>query len=208
LKVKQHTLLSFEFTIGDSSFESFSSYLEKNRELLKNHLIVFKETPSVEVEELLSSESICYINRENCSINMRKKRVTPFEIDVDSIKPTASDSEEEQSSKQLGVLSSGSSNAFHRPIRSGELIETEGDVTVLSRMNSGSEISAGGNVQIFGIIEGKVECNGSYMIVSRIGEKGNVIFNGIILEKSRFMSKQPKLIKLSTDGKLSIEELA
>jgi septum site-determining protein MinC len=207
LKVKQHTLLSFEFTIGDSSFDSFSSYLEKNRELLKNHLIVFRETPSEEIEELLSSESICYINRENCSINMRKKRVTPFEIDVDSIKPVGSNSDSDESLKPPN-LSTGGSGAFHRPIRSGELIETDGNVTVLSRMNSGSEITAGGNVQIFGVIDGKVECNGSYMIVSRIGEKGNVIFNGIILDKKLFTSKQPKLVKLSTDGKLSIEELA
>lgn len=211
MKVKQHTLLSFEFKLDSEDKESLSSYLDKNRDLLKNHLLVFNEKLPENIEEMLKEKSICYLNRENCSLNMRKKRVLPFEVDIDSLieeNREKSESEETPSQTFGSMLTSEFRGAIHRPIRSGELIETDKDIVVLSRMNSGSEIRSSGNVEIFGVVDGRVECNGSYMILSRIGDKGSVIFNGIILDKALFRTKQPKIVKLSVDGKVKIEELA
>ena len=75
------------------------------------------------------------------------------------------------------------------------------------QINDGAEVETSGNLEIFGTVNGKVICNGSYMIIRDIGESGTVIFNGVILEKKRFQTKQAKLLKLDFNRKLIVEEL-
>ena len=91
-----------------------------------------------------------------------------------------------------------------KPIRSGSYIATKNDLTILNQVNGGAEIESEGNIEIFGTISGKIICNGTYMLIRDINDKGLVIFNGIILDKEKF-KKKAKLIKLNSDKRLLLK---
>jgi hypothetical protein len=59
---------------------------------------------------------------------------------------------------------------------------------------------------VFGLLDGKITCNGDYMLLRRIGQSGTVIFNNIIMDKNKFQTDKTKIVKL-VNKQLSIEEL-
>ena len=209
MKIKQHTLQSFEFTITKSedqeainkSEEQFFKFFEKNEPLLTGHILIF-DFITEKIESFLSEKKICFIDKQKyCNLSIRK-RDSVVELEVET----------EKEEQKIITNSNSSKYKFQEraiiktPIRSGEYIETDNDMIILSRINNGAEIISNGNMEIFGEIHGKVECYGDYIIVSHIGKLGSVIFNGVILDNNKF-KKRKQLISLSKDNTLIYQEL-
>lgn len=205
MKVKQQTLQSFEFILDGEDSDRFFSYVKQNEPLLKGHtLIISGEGDLSDIESFLKESNFCYFIR-NCDLSTRKRSVVSLpNLSVEDALKTIKENEESNDTKSVkGRVR----EVIEKPIRSGSFVQTENDLTILSQINSGSEIDVAGNLEIFGTINGRIECEGSYMLLRDIGEKGLVIFNGVILERERFKSRKAKLLKLDSNKRLIVEEL-
>lgn len=184
MKVKQQTLKGFEFEIDSDT--AFEEYYTKNSPLLNGHLLILRGEVSEYIEGFLDEKSVSYINANEKTLLMRKKRsVSVLEESAPELLVNKRlDAETEVSDK---------SSVYHRPIRSGEEIESDEDLVFFSRINSGAVIESSRSIQIFGIIDGLVRSDGDYLILKEIG-KGTVVFHGEELEKSH-LNGQLKLIQ-------------
>ena len=86
---------------------------------------------------------------------------------------------------------------YDRIIRGGEEIKTDKRIIFLKRINGGAEIYSSNSIEVYGEIEGKVESDGEFMIIKKIG-RGLVIFNGTEIKN---------IDKLSFIDKNGIKEL-
>ncbi len=197
MKVRQHTLQIFEFILGQDEKKKFFNYFKRNEPLLRHYTIVLSgDMDFSDIEEFLNEREICYLfNRRDCDFNSRNR----VEISLDEVEDTVPEEREKKNIKIREV--------YEKPIRSGVAIQSDRDIAIFSQINDGAEVETSGNLEIFGTVNGKVICNGSYMIIRDIGESGTVIFNGVILEKKKFQTKQAKLLKLDFNRKLIVEEL-
>lgn len=184
MKVKQQTLKGFEFDIeSDAAFEE---YYTKNAPLLNGHLLILRGEVSAYIQSYLDEKSVAYVNANVRNIAMRKKRSTAV-LEESSTEPFFSKTAE------TGASVISDSCVYHRPIRSGEEIESNSDLVFFSRINSGAVIESSRSIQIFGIIDGLVRSDGEYLILNKIG-KGTVVFHGEELDKSQ-LDGQLKLIQ-------------
>lgn len=208
MKVKQQTLQSFEFILSDTDDEKFFSYMRQNEPLLKGHLLMFSaETISKNILNFLKEKNICFIHRV-CELTTKKKSVITLpNISIDEALQTIKKSEEFENNIVVNRKDEKLREVINKPVRSGTVIKTDNDLIILSQINSGSEIEVSGNMELFGTVNGKVVCDGQYMLIRNIGEYGQVIFKGIILNKDKFKTKKAKLLKLDRDNKLLIDEL-
>ncbi len=209
MKVKQHSLQGFEFILDGENAERFISYFKANEPFLKGHTVILSgKGDLVEIEEFLKKNNVCYFIR-NCELTTRKKSVKTLpDSYIEDIKKSIKESKKEKEQTQQQKNPKGRyREIIEKPIRSGHFISTTNDLLILSQINSGAEVETSGNLEIFGTINGKLECNGSYMLIRDIGDNGLVIFNKVILEKTKFKSKKAKLIKLDYNKRLIVEEL-
>jgi len=185
MKAKQKNVRVFEIEY-ESEDEVLYEYLEKNRVLLCEFLLLFKTPPSQELTRYLQSNH--FIFAPLCGS-------APRERETKSDTQTAPQSTQEE--PQSDAPKTSSTLLIHRTIRSGEVITNEGDITLFGRLNSGARIKCAGNAHLFGVIDGVVECEGEYMILSTIGQ-GSVLFGGMILDSKEFDGK-PKKVFHSND---------
>ncbi len=198
MKAKQKNLRIFEIEIDDEA--AFFPYMEKNLPLLREYLLLLGGEVSEEIERYLQEREICYLRSEECRIkphtrtpNDQKRAIieqtppapAPEASGVTEPLPTASDHERPCAIAPL---------VFERTVRSGEMIEHEGGVTIFGRLNSGAKVVARGAVEIYGDVDGMVECEGEYMILKRIG-RGHVLFNGDILDAEAFDGTLKRVLK-------------
>ena len=141
---------------------------------------------------------------KNCNFSPRKRSVLTLNKSIDEVLENFKNSDDESN---FANKNERIREIVEKPIRSGSYIATKNDLTILNQVNGGAEIESEGNIEIFGTISGKIICNGTYMLIRDINDKGLVIFNGIILDKEKFKNKKAKLIKLNSDKRLFIEEL-
>ncbi len=208
MKVKQHTLQSFEFLVISGDEEKIIAYLTQNEPLiLGNTVILSTEDETLDFNKkiipFLIEKKFCYLIK-NCNFSPRKRSVLTLNKSIDEVLENFKNSDDESNftnkNERIRVI-------VEKPIRSGSYIATKNDLTILNQVNGGAEIESEGNIEIFGTISGKIICNGTYMLIRDINDKGLVIFNGIILDKEKFKNKKAKLIKLNSDKRLFIEEL-
>jgi len=186
IKAKQKTIRIFDIQIENE--KDFFPYMEKNLVLLKEYILALSGNVTLEVTKYLESHNICFIISEDCNLKIKTKsnqdsssdimpKIVPTNVNQNTINSQTKDIIKESPKIQTILL--------ERPVRSGEEIIHEGDVTVFGRVNSASKVIAEGNVEVYGLIDGLVQCDGKYMIVKEIG-KGHIIFNGDILEREQF----------------------
>lgn len=210
VKARQKNFRTFIFTQGEE--QETIAYIEKNFILLKDFLMIFtypiKTIDSTALYDYLISKNLNFIE----SLNTKKGETCgqiqlSLENTIHSMIPpnTAKNIESGVKSQETEVKNAPKSTlVFHRTIRSGEEIITQGDLTIFGRINSGAHIQSEGNVQIFGKISGNIFCNGDYMILGKVGE-GNVLFHGEILDKELLQYNQNKIYKKQDE--IMIEEL-
>jgi septum site-determining protein MinC len=204
IKAKQKTVRIFDIKIKDS--KDFFPYMDKNLILLKEYMLVISGDITTKITKYLEGHNICFIIAEDCNLNIKSKSNSATNSDImpkskpDLPKITISPQKEDivKEVKKIETL------LLERPVRSGEEIICEGDITIFGRVNSASKVLAEGNVEVYGTIDGLVQCDGSYMIVKDLG-KGHIIFNGDILEKDDFDGNLKK-ITVTSDG-VSIKDV-
>ncbi len=174
MKAKQKNIRIFDIEI--ESDEEFFSYMDKNLILLKEYLLLLRGEVTNEIRAYLDENGVCYKEMKDCNIKLNAKELkskdAPQKIEIVQYV-------EVEEEKRLDTKS------IYSPVRSGTIVESDGDIVIFGRVNSGAKVICGGNLSVYEQIDGVVECDGEYMILKEIG-KGYAIFNGDILEKEEF----------------------
>lgn len=171
--VKQKNLRVFHITV--SSKEDFLDYLKKNKILLMEFFLLIDGEVDESIEKILENEGMCYKNISTCKLKLSsvKKELAP--LAPKQVEQKEMILEEPISKDKLKI--------YERPIRSGEEINEELPVVVFGRINSGANLFCTQSVSIYGIIDGLVQCDGEYIVLHGLSQRGNLIFNGEIIER-------------------------
>ncbi len=192
MKAKQKNIRIFELEVEEEG--AFFDYMEKNIILLKDYLLLIKGTLTPKMRQYLEENGTCFKETKQCNIKFSSKDTSSKKRDI---------IEEEKPQEVVMVLevekeatseSIAKTLLFEKPVRSGEEIVHDGDITIFGRVNSAAKVLCEGNVEVYGTIDGLVQCDGEYMIVKDIG-KGYVVFNGDILEKDLFDGKLKRVTR-------------
>lgn len=196
MKAKQKNLRIFYIEIEGE--EDFFAYMDKNFVLLKDYFLMVSGDTTPKIIDFLEDQNICYKLSEECSlkkfakVNMSTNNGIIGESNQTKVTETTkyiiSEPQKENSAYGKTLL-------INKPVRSGEEIVHDGDVTVFGRVNSASKIICSGNAKIYGLIEGLIQCDGDYMVIKDLGQKGFIIFNGDILDRADFDGNLKKIIK-------------
>jgi septum site-determining protein MinC len=199
MKVKQQNVKSFEFTVDEP--EAFFKYIQTNLALFQGHLLILKGDRVSDVLTFLEDNSLCYVNATACELQT-KKRQTPVVVAPENNKLTEKVEKKvvETSTVPLERM------VIHRPLRSGEELVTNQDVTVFGRVNSGARIECKGNVEIFGLIDGTIIANGEYLLIQHVGSSGVVSFHAQTIDHQHFDGTLKKI--MMKNDQLVIKELA
>jgi len=190
MKAKQKNLRIFDIEITND--EEFFAYMDKNLILLKDFFLLLSGHISDNILTYLNENKLCFKISEECNIKIPTKQNTINNRVIMSQK-------RQQAVPVLQVQKEIVKTILvQKPIRSGEEIIHEGDVTIFGRVNSAARVIAEGNVEIYGVIDGLVQCDGDYMIIKEVG-KGHVVFNGDILDREKFDGKLKK-VTIGTQG--------
>lgn len=171
--VKQKNLRVFHITID--SKEEFFEYFKKNRVLLMEFFLLIDGQVDNSIEKILDDEGLCYKNISMCNLKLSNVKK---EIEVESPK--------QHEQKELVLeepIAKEKLKIYERPIRSGEEINEELPVVVFGRINSGAKLFCTQSVSIYGIIDGLVQCDGEYIVLHGLNQRGNLIFNGEIIDR-------------------------
>ena len=154
MRVIQYSVKVFEVEIENE--EEFLTFVRKNIVLLKRYLLLLKGDVTPVIETFLQKEEISF---------------------------TKDLSLQSQSGKPLQFTKESGLRIVDQLVRSGQEIVEKRDLLVLKRVNSGASIRTEGNFIALSTIEGKVECNGEFMLL-KPSPKATIIFNGTDLSKT------------------------
>ena len=192
MKVKQQTLKGFECEIDNA--EAFKTYYTKNAPLMQGHLLILQGCVNSDVKTFLDEKNAIYVDANEKTLLTRKKRSTAV-LELPDV---------QESSSITSTKTDKTNTVYHRPIRSGEAIDSEEGLVFFGRINSGALIESTSSIQVFGIIDGLVRSDGDYLLLKEIG-KGNVVFHGEELDKSQF-DGQLKLVEYK-NGAIVVKEV-
>ncbi len=193
IKAKQKTVRIFDINIEKE--EDFFPYMDKNLVLLKEYMLVITGDLTQRVTNYLESHNICFIIAEDCNLKIKDKSENHIKSDIMPKSEQKNVHQNTINSQPKDIIKESpkiTTLLLERPVRSGEEIIHSGDITIFGRVNSASKVIAEGNVEVYGLIDGLVQCDGKYMILKDIG-KGHVIFNGDILEREQFDGNLKKI---------------
>jgi len=184
LQSSQYSIKVFETQIEDDG--KFISFIETNYELFKNHLIVIQGDISQNISEFLDGLNLTYIN----NINLPKAKKTQDNFII--IKEKIIDN-----NYRLKII--------NEPLRSGQIVEYEGDILITDRINSGAKLVSNGNIVALNIINGDIICNGDYIIMPQ-SSRSNILIQGY---KINNLLLQHKLNKIEIiDSRVTITSIS
>jgi len=171
--VKQKNLRVFHITV--SSKKDFLDYLKKNRILLMEFFLLIDGEVDESIEKILESEGMCYKNISTCKLKLSSVKKELATLAPKQVEQKEMTLEESILKDKLKI--------YERPIRSGEEINEELPVVVFGRINSGAKLFCTQSVSIYGIIDGLVQCDGECIVLHGLSQRGNLIFNGEIIDR-------------------------
>ena len=184
MKRTQKNLRVFHIEIDDE--ETFMEYFRKNSPLLREFFLLVEGNITKNIAFVLEQSGVVYKDISNTTIRLGAIKKEPPAI----VEPQVEKKEEASvASEQVKKL-----RLFDRPIRSGEEIVESLPVVIFGRVNSGAKVFCEESMSIYGIIDGLVQCDGEYIVLSGISPTGHLIFNGEIVD--RVMIKQNVLQKI------------
>ncbi|MBP6498103.1 MAG: septum site-determining protein MinC [Campylobacteraceae bacterium] len=197
MKVTQKNVRVFHIIIDDE--EAFLDYFRKNSILLKEFFLLIEGNITKSIAFVLDQNGICYKDISTCSIRLGVIKTQAPLIEEER-------KEEKAIENVVAVVPSIKSKLYDRPIRSGEEISEHVPTVIFGRVNSGAKVFCEESLSVYGVIDGLVQCDGEYVIVNGISPRGNLIFNGEIIDKDRV--KQGVLQKIvSRDGVIEIKDV-
>jgi septum site-determining protein MinC len=197
MKVTQKNVRVFHIEIDDEA--SFLDYFRKNTLLLREFFLLVEGNITKNIAFVLDQSGVCYKEINNCNIRFGGiKKETPL-LEEEPKKEVISETVSEP--KPLVKL-----KLYDRPIRSGEEIVENLPIVIFGRVNSGAKVFCEESMSIYGIIDGLVQCDGEYIVLSGISPRGHLIFNGEIVDRE--ILKQNVLQKIvMRDNVLEIKEV-
>jgi septum site-determining protein MinC len=154
--LRQKTIRVFEV----DDFDNLKKVVESKYELVKNRYFLLK-THNKEIEEFLKNKNLPFFILNSDSFTPEKE-ITP-QIEVIE--------------KEIVKKIKSETIIYDKIIRSGEEIRSENNLIFLNRINAGAKIYSSGNIEIFDECEGRVVCEGDYIIVKK-NVKGTIIYKG------------------------------
>lgn len=196
MKVTQKNVRVFHIEIDDEA--SFLDYFRKNSLLLREFFLLIEGEITKNIAFILDQSGVCYKEINQCNIRFGGiKKEAPALEEV----PKKEKVLEEQPPKQMPKL-----KLYDRPIRSGEEIVESLPIVIFGRVNSGAKVFCEESMSIYGIIDGLVQCDGEYIVLSGMSPRGHLIFNGEIVDRE--MLKLNVLQKIvMRDNVLEIKEV-
>ena len=188
--VKQKNLRVFHITVD--SRDSFLDYLKKNKILLMEFFLLIDGEVDEVIEKILDDEGLCYKNVSTCKLRLSNVK-KEIEQEVHKNDKQKQEIIEEPVSKDKLKI-------YERPIRSGEEINEEIPVVVFGRINSGAKLFCTQSVSIYGIIDGLVQCDGEYIVLHGLSERGHLIFNGEIIDSELLQDNVLQKITLKNNS--------
>ena len=176
MKVTQKNVRVFHIEIDDEA--SFLDYFRKNSLLLKEFFLLIEGNITKNNDFVLEQSGVCYKEINQCNIRfggIKKELPSLEEMPKKEIIPQEAVSTELKPSLKLRL--------YDRPIRSGEEIVESLPMVIFGRVNSGAKVFCEESMSIYGIIEGLVQCDGEYIVLSGISPRGHLIFNGEIVDR-------------------------
>ncbi len=167
---KQYSVKVFEVTLEDEN--EFIAFFDKNYVMFTNHLISIYGEVSPKIETYLQEKNLKYIVNTQLPKN-RASKSTPKE-QVQEKKPV------EKIQDNLKVID--------KLVRSGQELKIQGDLLLLSRVNSGGSIVIDGNLIITQIVEGDIRCNGNFMML-QASPKANIVFHEVEVDNKYLQDK-------------------
>lgn len=198
MKVTQKNVRVFHIEIDDEA--SFLDYFRKNSLLLREFFLLVEGEITKNIAFVLEQSGVCYKDINHCNI-----RFGGIKKELPSLKEAPKHENVSEKAfeppKQLPKL-----KLYDRPIRSGEEIIESLPIVIFGRVNSGAKVFSDESISIYGIIDGLVQCDGEYIVLSGISPRGHLIFNGEIVDRE--MIKQNVLQKIvMRDNVLEIKEV-
>ncbi len=198
MRVTQKNVRVFHIEIDEE--EAFLDYFRKNSLLLKEFFLLLEGKMTKNIAFVLEQSGVCFKEINGCNIRLGslKKELTVME-EMPHGKEKDTDAPVEV--KELRKI-----RVFDRPIRSGEEIHETVPVVIFGRVNSGAKVFCEESMSVYGIIDGLVQCDGEYIVISGISPRGHLIFSGEIVERSQV--KESGLQKITMrEGLLEIKEI-
>jgi len=174
MKVTQKNVRVFHIEIDDE--DAFLDYFRKNSLLLKEFFLLIEGMITTKIAFVLEQSGVCYKEITGCGIRfggLKKEVPSPMDAPIQTVQP-----HERHEPKQAPKVV-----VFDRPIRSGEEVHESAPIVIFGRVNSGAKVFCEESMSVYGMIDGLVQCDGEYMVMSGISSRGHVIFNGEIVER-------------------------
>jgi len=199
MKVTQKNVRVFHIEIDDEA--SFLDYFRKNSLLLKEFFLLVEGNITKNIAFVLEQSGVCYKEINNCAIRFGGIKKEIVSLEEAPVKKESVVEPVIEQAKQLPKL-----KLYDRPIRSGEEIVESLPIVIFGRVNSGAKVFSEESISIYGIIDGLVQCDGDYIVLSGISPRGHLIFNGEIVDRE--MLKQNVLQKIvMRDNAIEIKEV-
>jgi len=194
LKCSQYNIKVFE--VGVDNPDSFLQFLEANLGLIKNHLLSIQGEINQEIINYLQENNLHYVL--NMKLPTARRGVGKFKMLVPDdgvsevyqedtkervirIEPDEEDEFDLDDTQENFGESIPPLKIVKGPLRSGQLIEYDGSVLVMDRINSGARIAALGSVVALGKVEGDISSVGDCIIVPPM-KRGSLLFHGQRIE--------------------------
>ncbi|PAF49098.1 hypothetical protein BKH41_03135 [Helicobacter sp. 12S02232-10] len=180
IKTRQKNIRVFELEGGVTS--EYIDFVTKNFVLLKDYLLVFKNRVEPALLQTLDKLKIVYVVSENELRGKEFSKISPTDVKTE---------------------------IRYKSIRSGEEIESLGNLVILGNVNNGARIVSEGTVSIFGKCEGIVVCGGEYLILKTLCSN-HIVFKGEILNQEivkRISSNHSLKIITKNGDNISVKEI-
>jgi septum site-determining protein MinC len=174
LLTKQYSVKVFEVTLEKE--DEFISFFNKNYIMFTNHLISINGNVSEEIHNYLKEKNLKYIvNTDLPKVKTNKNSLNLLQETKEEIKKPV-----EKIQDNLKVID--------KLVRSGQELKIEGDLLLLSRVNSGGSISIEGNLIVTQIVDGDIRCNGNFMML-QASPKANIVFHEVEVDNKHLQEK-------------------
>ena len=200
MKVTQKNVRVFHIEIDDEAL--FLDYFRKNSPLLREFLLLIEGNISKNIAFVLEQSGVCYKEINHCNIRFGGIKKEP-QLEVEEAKEEV---KAHQENAALDVQQTKKLKLYDRPIRSGEEIVETLPIVIFGRVNSGAKVFCEESMSIYGMIDGLVQCDGEYIVLSGISPRGHLIFNGEIIEPEKLKENVLQKITMK-DHVIEIKEV-
>ena len=194
MKSNQYSTKVFETTIENES--QFVSFMDANYELFKNHLISIKGSLSDAMIKYLNDKPLIFVN----NLDLPKAKSARA-----SVAPKSEPKKQEALKADIKKEQKQALKIIDKPLRSGQIIDHNGDILLLERVNSGAKVIAKGSIIALNLVDGDLVSNGEFIIISN-SKKSNILFHGVMIDTILLKYKLNKIAL--KDNKITIESVS